>query len=145
MRLVRPTSFACVLLAAAAALPSQARQASDHPLIGTWTWQPEGKSCTEVYEWHADGTGLVTSGEEVTETRFQISKMPDRNGFYVFLDRVVKDNRGRDCAGSTKDDTGRKTTLYIQMSPDGDQIRICLKATGAACFGPLTRMPDLEI
>lgn len=145
MRLVRPALAALGFVIAVAAVPAQARDRTQHPLIGTWTWQPEGKHCTEVYEWRADRTGLVTSGEEVTETRFQVSKEPDKNGFYVFIDHVVKDNRGRDCAGSKKDDSGQTTTFYVQMSPDEDQIRICLKPSGAACFGPLMRMPELEI
>lgn len=118
---------------------------SEHPLIGSWTWKPEGKDCTEVYEWRANGTGHVVSGKEVTETRFKISATPDDKGYYVFLDEVVKDNKGRDCAGSTKDNTGEKSTLFIQISPAKDQIRICVKPSDDACFGPLTRVPVVEI
>lgn len=132
---------------ALATTPTLAAAASDgdHPLIGSWTWNPEGKSCTEVYTWRSNGTGHVTSGKEVTETRFKVSDTPDEKGFYVFLDQVTKDNKGRDCGGSAKDDTGTKSTLYIQMSPDRNQIRICLKPTGDQCFGPLMRVPVVEI
>ena len=117
---------------------------SEHPIIGTWTWTPEGKNCKEVYEWRANHTGHVTSGEEVTETRFTVSAKPDRHGFYKFVDEVVKDNRGKDCADSTKDNTGEKVTYYIQIHPSGDQIRICLKPSENSCFGPLMRLPELE-
>ena len=124
--------------------PTLARD-SENPLIGSWTWQPEGTNCKEVYEWRANGTGHVTSGKEISETRFKVSDTPDENGFYVFIDQVIKENRGKDCGGSTKDNTGEKTTLYVRMNTSGDQIQICLKPLEKACFGPLMRIPVLEI
>ncbi|GAC1631861.1 MAG: hypothetical protein NVS9B10_25680 [Nevskia sp.] len=146
MRMIRRSVLLALgaACAAAASMPAAARKA-EHPLIGIWTWQPEGKDCKEVYEWRADHTGHVTSGEEVTETRFQVSKTPDANGYYVFIDTIVKDNRGRDCAGSKKDDTGSRNTLYIQIHPSGNLIRICSKPEESACFGPLMRLPEVEI
>jgi len=144
MKLIRPVvlmfGFACTALP----MLAQARK-TDNPVYGTWTWNPEGKDCQEVYVWRPDGTGHVTSGKEITETQFKVSDTPDENGFYVFLDHVVKDNRGKDCAGSTKDDTGHKSTFYIQINPDADMLRICFKASEDACIGPLTKVPSVEI
>ena len=143
MRMIRPVLLAFGL--ACAAVTAMPARAADHPLIGIWSWQPEGKDCKEVYEWRSNHTGHVVSGEEVTETKFQVSMQPDENGFYVFIDTVVKDNKGRDCAGSKKDDTGSKTTLYIQIHPSGNLIRICSKPEESSCFGPLMRVPEVEI
>lgn len=144
MPVIRSLLFA--LCAAAVLLPVTAGAHDiDNPVIGSWTWQPEGKSCTEVYDWRADGSGHVTSGKEVTESKFQVSNTPDEHGFYVFIEQIIKDNRGKDCTGSSKDDSGRKATFYIQVHPSGNMIRICARPSEDSCFGPLQRIPVVEI
>lgn len=118
--------------------------AEPHPLIGRWTWTVPDNGCSETYTWRADGTGFVTSGAEVTETRFKFSTQPDRNGFYTFMDEVVKDHGGKDCANVDKNDRGRKVTLYILLHDAGDQILICTRPKQDRCFGPLSRVADQD-
>ena len=41
-----------------------------HPLIGKWQWTRAENKCTEVYDFKADGTVRVISGEEKTENTY---------------------------------------------------------------------------
>ncbi|UUZ70880.1 hypothetical protein LP415_16115 [Polaromonas sp. P1(28)-8] len=50
--------------------------------MGTWTWTPPGKSCSETWQYRANGTRLSTSGEEVTQGNYEIPRVPGLLGFY---------------------------------------------------------------
>lgn len=50
---------------------SASAQATDKPsLTGTWQYQPRGTTCAEQYYFRSDGTMMVTSGKEVTESTY---------------------------------------------------------------------------
>lgn len=138
------------LLAAAAALLSPLANAADaavapgHPIIGTWRFTVPDGSCAETYRFRGDGTSLVTSGEEVAETEFRVSAKPSRNGFYEWVDTIVKDNGKKDCAGQITD-VGRKTTTFIQFDAAGQRFIVCRGESHDACFGPLRRVGGEDI
>ena len=90
--------------------------AKDHPIIGRWVISLPDGSCSETYTFRPDGTTLVTSGEEVAESVFEISAKPSASGFYKWTDKLVKDNGKKDCSGQITD-VGRKTTNYIRFDP----------------------------
>src|SRR5664279_969016 len=61
------------LAALAAISVSAASLRTDHPIIGTWKIELPDSSCHEVYHIRRDGTMIVTSAEEISESEFTIS------------------------------------------------------------------------
>lgn len=59
-------------------LAAPAAAATTHPLAGRWSWTLPDKSCTETLTYSAGtkGTRQGSSGEEVTQSRYDISAMP---------------------------------------------------------------------
>ena len=115
--------------------------ASSHPLYGRWSWTYEKNKCTEVYDYHADNTSMVTSGEERAESRFTISDKPDLNGFYRLVDVATKSNGRTGCDGEPGGTpVGDTATLYIFFKPTNDEMIMCQEPSFKACMGPLHRI-----
>jgi outer membrane biogenesis lipoprotein LolB len=47
------------------------------PIVGKWTWTRSANNCTEVYDYRADGTLHVVSGEEESDSTYRLSARPD--------------------------------------------------------------------
>ena len=92
------------------AAETQSVKTALHPLIGKWQWTRTENKCTEVYDFKADGTVPVTSGEEKTENTYRVSPEPDSGGFYQLTLKVNKDFGGKDCSDSDEDSTGQEST-----------------------------------
>jgi hypothetical protein len=139
------TGATCIAWAVLATLPvsviaaGTARIAPSHPLVGVWQFALPDGSCTETYLIRADGTTTVQSGEEHSESTFEISARPSAKGFYKWTDRVVRSNGKPDCGGS-KTPVGTQSTLYVRMNPDSDVMILCADETLDRCIGPLVRM-----
>lgn len=86
-RLLATLALSLLATASHAATPS-----ASHPLLGIWTLTIPQLACSETYHFRGDGTSLVKSAGEVSESEFTISEQPSAKGFYKFEDRVVKDN-----------------------------------------------------
>jgi hypothetical protein len=114
-----------------------------HPVVGTWKFTLPSGTCSEMYYIHQDGTTLVTSGEEVVETIYEISSIPSARGFYKWVDKIVKDNGKKDCSGQTMQ-LGHEATNFIRVHPSGEMLVVCQKESLEACFGPLTRVRSEE-
>jgi len=111
----------------------------DHPLVGSWRFNVPNTGCAEIYRFRADGTSVVTSGEEIAESVFEVSAKPSGKGFYAWTDTIVKDNGKVDCSGQITD-VGRKTTNYIRFDSSGQRFVVCRGESLDACFGPLLRV-----
>ncbi|HEX4583851.1 MAG TPA: hypothetical protein VH183_03415 [Burkholderiaceae bacterium] len=112
---------------------------TNHPILGTWIFAVPDTDCEETYYMRQDGTTLVTSGQEVAESVYEIADEPSANGFYKSIDRIVKDNGKPDCAGGiTK--VGAEVTNYIRFHPSSNMMIICKDESLKACFGPLFRL-----
>ena len=140
---MRHALFALLLAAAAPGGPALAdpphAPKTNHPIIGAWVFAVPDTECEETYYMRQDGTTLVTSGEEVAESVYEIADEPSPKGYYRNVDRIVRDNGKKDCAGSiTK--VGTEVTNYIRFHPSGNMIIICRDESLAACFGPLFRL-----
>lgn len=142
MRISLPVALVAALLAGPAA--AQAAAFTNHPIIGTWRFTLPDGSCAETYRFRADGTSLVTSGEEVAETEYRIATRPSGNGFYEWVDTIVKDNGKKDCAGQITD-VGRKTTNYIRFDAAEQRFIVCRAENLETCFGPLRRVGGEDI
>lgn len=137
----------CALTQAqAAGQPATTAAAARHPIEGRWSWSLPGKSCSETWQFQADGSFSSKSGEEVLQGRYEISKIPSLLGFYLLTETIMQSNGKPDCAGdrhaATSEGNDKESTLYLQLSPKRDQLIACQQESLKACFGPLKRLPD---
>lgn len=108
-------------------------------LVGTWRWQRKDTRCGETYEFRADGSATVLSGDELTANRYEFDPVRLPNGRHRLVISVLQDLGGRDCADNSRDSTGdvyRNSVVVL----DTDIILICLGEDEMfKCFGPLRR------
>ncbi len=117
--------------------------ASTHPILGIWMLTLPDGSCSEIYRFRGDGTSLVTSAAEVSESEYNIPAEPSAKGFYRLDDKVVKDNGKQDCSGAiTK--VGSKGTYFVHFHPSGSLFLMCQAESLDACIGPFRRMHGQE-
>ncbi|MES2129888.1 MAG: hypothetical protein V4463_21650 [Pseudomonadota bacterium] len=131
---------ALIVLAGALAAPLPA----SHPILGIWRLTVPDGSCSETYRFRGDGTTLVTSAEEVSESVFEIPAEPDANGFYKLVDTIVKDNGKKDCSGDIMK-LGAKSTNFVRFHPSGMIFVMCRATSLDACIGPFRRVPGQGI
>ncbi len=80
-------------------------------------------SSRPTYRVDRSGRTLVTSADEVAQTRFTLSDQPSAKGYYKWVDTLVKDNGKKDCWGQiTK--PGKTTVRYVMMNPAKDRFII---------------------
>jgi hypothetical protein len=133
-----PAAFA-LSMALLSPVAMAAPPASNHPILGIWVLSLPDGSCSETYRFRGDGTTLVTSAEEVSESVFNIPAEPSAKGFYKLEDRVVKDNGKKDCLGKVTK-PGAKMTHYVQFHPSHSLFVLCTDETLDACIGPFRRL-----
>lgn len=131
-------AFGAVLLLATA--PAGRTIRADHPFLGTWELQVT-ETCREMHTHRANGTTYVTSGEEVSESTYEISDKPDRRGVYVLVDKVESNNGKPDCMGH-KTPIRDIATVYVKFSTTGEDMLVCYDETMRACFS-MKRVPDV--
>ena len=117
--------------------------AADHPILGIWKLTLPDGSCSEVYRFRGDGTTLVTSAEEISQSEFNIPAKPSAKGFYKLEDRLVKDNGKKDCVGQIMK-AGATATHFIHFHPSGSLFVMCVAESLDACIGPFRRMQGQE-
>ena len=140
MRLLTGVILSLAMLAPVA---SAAPPAADHPILGIWQLTLPDGSCSETYRFRGDGTTLVTSAEEISQSEFNIPAQPSAKGFYRLDDRLVKDNGKKDCIGQVMK-VGTKATHFVQFHPSGSLFVMCVAESLDACIGPFRRMPAQE-
>ena len=113
--------------------------AANHPILGIWRLTLPDSNCSEVYRFRGDGTTLVTSAGEVSESEFEIPAQPSEKGFYRLEDRIVKDNGKQDCSGEIMK-VGNRATNYIRFHPSGILFLMCAAESMDTCIGPFHRV-----
>lgn len=113
----------------------------DHPIIGTWKFEVPAAPCQEVYRFRSNGTTVVTSAQEVSESKFVISDQPSARGFFQLIDTVVKSNGQKDCGGQNSA-VGDKISAYVIFDPSGARFQLCEQEDVNACFGPYVRVSE---
>ena len=136
---MRTLTIAILSLVIAASVQA-APPAASHPILGIWRLTLPDGSCSETYRFRGDGTTLVTSAEEISESEFDIPAKPSAKGFYRLTDRIVKDNGKKDCSGEIMK-VGTKATNFIQFHPSGGMFVMCVRESLDACIGPFERVP----
>ena len=116
---------------------------ADHPILGIWRLSIPELGCSETYRFRGDGTTLVTSAEEVSESEFKIPDKPSAKGFYRLDDRVTKDNGKKDCSGAIMK-VGTRATNFIRFHPSGALFLMCADESMESCIGPFERVQGEE-
>jgi hypothetical protein len=111
----------------------------DHPLLGAWQIAVPDTSCTETYMFRRDGTSLVTSAEEVSQSEYTIADKPSAKGYYKWVDKIVKDNGKKDCQGAIME-TGKPVTNYVLFNEAKDKFLMCAAEDLHTCIGPAVRI-----
>ncbi|MDB5935920.1 MAG: hypothetical protein JWQ01_3264 [Massilia sp.] len=132
-------SLALVCQGASAAPP-----VANHPIIGVWKLVVAEGRCAETYRFRGDGTSLITSAHEVSETEFLIPATPSEKGFYKLEDKVVKDNGKQDCSGDIIQ-VGTKVTNFVRFHPSGEIFLMCASESMEECIGPFERVRGEDI
>jgi hypothetical protein len=109
------------------------------PILGIWTLALPELGCSETYHFRGDGTSLVTSADEVSESEFQIPDKPSAKGFYRLEDTVVKDNGKKDCGGEVTR-VGTHVINYLRFHPSGVLFLMCADESMSQCIGPFERV-----
>lgn len=143
MRSPHPATAVALFLALCPPLASAAPPAADHPILGIWRLTLPDGSCSETYRFRGDGTTLVTSAEEISESEFIIPAKPSAKGFYKLEDRLVKDNGKKDCSGQIMK-AGAKATHFVHFHPSGAMFVMCAAESLDACIGPFKRIAGQE-
>jgi hypothetical protein len=126
MRTLAGPLLSLCLLGAAQAAPTG--PSSAHPLLGIWVLAIPQLACSETYHFRGDGTTLVKSAQEVSESEFSVAEKPSDKGFYKLDDRILKDNGKKDCSGEiTK--IGTRATNYLRFHPSGARFVMCRDET----------------
>ena len=143
---MRATASLLLLSLMAAAMPALAQKApaSDHPILGIWRLEVPDTNCSETYRFRGDGTTLVTSAAEISESVYTIPDKPDADGYYRLTDRVTRDNGKPDCSGNVMK-PGANATHFVRFHPSGKLFLLCADASIEACIGPFTRVRGEEI
>ncbi len=131
---------AAVALLAILAAPrvAAAELPADHPFVGTWKFAIPQLDCTETYTFRRDGTALVRSAGEVSETTYEIAAKPSARGFYKWDHTIVKTNGRKDCAGEVME-PGSTVSQYVFFHRSPDVFFICGDESGRNCIGPFVR------
>jgi hypothetical protein len=127
-----------VLLAAVALLSAgswKEASAQQPNIVGTWEWTRKNNNCSEQYYFREDGTLSIKSGDKQTQANYLMSWTPEPNGRYKLTIVTVKDHGGRDCAGSTEDTTGRRSTVYLLFGQSREAMIQCDSPESANCTG----------
>ena len=117
--------------------------APTHPILGTWQYTLPNSECSETYYFRRDGTYQATSGEQISESKYEVTALPDKKGFYKLVDTVVKDNGKKDCIGQVVE-VGHKATNLIFIHPSGQTLIVCKSEVMSTCFGPVRRLQGRE-
>jgi hypothetical protein len=136
-------SLVAILPPAQAAPPAPVAPIPNHPILGIWRLALPELHCVETYRFRGDGTTLVTSKDEISESEFRIPDKPSAKGFYKLEDRIVKDNGKKDCSGEIMK-VGTQATNFLRFHPSGALFLMCSDETMEACIGPFERVEGEE-
>jgi hypothetical protein len=138
------TALALSLMVCAQCACAAQRPVPNHPILGIWKLSLPEVNCSEVYRFRGDGTTLVTSAAEVSESEYKIPAEPSNKGFYKLEDTITMDNGKKDCSG-TIIKVGTRATNFIRFHPSGLLFLMCADETLNSCIGPFERVIGLGI
>jgi hypothetical protein len=133
----------CLTFANQVACAAPAEPSPHHPLLGIWKLTLPEIGCSETYRFRGDGTSLVLSAQEISESEFHVPPKPSAKGFYRLEDRIVKDNGKKDCVGQVTK-VGTSATNFLRFHPSGALFLMCADESMDSCIGPFERVSSQE-
>ena len=110
--------------------------ASKHPIVGTWQLELIGVpfiSCSETYQFKANGTTVVKSASEIAESKYEISATPSPAGYYKLTDTVVKSNGKLDCSGKSTP-VGDVSNVFVRFEHSTNAFSFCFTEAHDICW-----------
>lgn len=130
--------FVPLLVALTGAFVSPLAWATDSPLLGRWSFTEGG--CADTYLFRGDGSFISTSGEERRTGSFAVEVLSGNpKAPYKVVRNSLHDNTGKDCVGSSADDSGTQDVRYVFFNASKNQMMVCSSPGAERCFGPLIR------
>jgi hypothetical protein len=109
------------------------------PILGTWTFTVPGRHCSETDEFRTNGTMLSSSSKARPERAYEITALPNAQGFYRLIDRVIQKTGRLDSFGEPTA-PGVSVIIFIRFSPAATSFEACEAGPPHNCIGPLQRM-----
>jgi hypothetical protein len=115
--------------------------ATTAPLAGEWEFLSGDGKCRERHSYHADGSYVSTSGEEVMEGAFSVMDVANAKQVLGLVKTAIAANGKKDCTGNRsplKPDSTNFFYLYVETP---DKISICrVSKSPLTCVGTFTRL-----
>jgi len=115
--------------------------ATTAPLAGEWEFLSGDGKCRERHSYHADGSYVSTSGEEVMEGAFAVMDVANAKQVLGLVKTAIAANGKKDCTGNRsplKPDSTNFFYLYVETP---DKISICrVSKSPLTCVGTFTRL-----
>lgn len=119
----------------------RATPATTAPLAGEWDFLSGDGKCKERHSFHADGSYVSQSGEEVMEGAYAIMTVANAKQVLGFVKSAIKGNGKRDCGGERAPLKPDSTYFFYLMQETPDRIVICrVSKSPLTCIGTFTRV-----
>jgi len=109
-----------------------------HPILGSWRISADGTECADITTFEPTGRRRTNSGEEVTESEFEISAEPDSKGYYRLVDTLREKNGRPGCSGDSAP-IGHIAKVFIRFT-NRESFSICQREDQASCFAGARRI-----
>ena len=114
--------------------------ADSAPLAGDWDFVSGDGKCRERHSYHADGSYVSRSGEEVMEGAFAVMQLAGNPKVLGFLRSAIAANGKRDCSGQRAPREPERTDFFYVVPETPDRFAICrVTKSPLRCIGTFTR------
>lgn len=121
----------------------KATPATNAPLAGEWEFLSSDGKCKERHSFHADGSYVSKSGEEVMEGAYAVMTVANAKQVLGFVKSAIKGNGKRDCAGQRAPLKPDSTNFFYLFQETPDRIAICrVSKSPLTCVGTFTRVVE---
>jgi len=119
----------------------KATPATTAPLAGEWEFLSGDGKCRERHSYHADGSYVSTSGEEVMEGAFAVMDVTNGKQVLGFVKTAIAANGKKDCTGNRSPLKPDSTNFFYLFVETPDKISICrVSKSPLTCVGTFTRL-----
>ena len=117
--------------------------ATTAPLAGEWDFLSGDGKCRERHSYHADGSYVSRSGEEVMEGAYAVMDVANAKQVLGFMKTAISANGQKDCAGQRAPLKPDSTNFFYLFVETPDRIAICrVSKSPLTCVGTFTRVAE---
>jgi hypothetical protein len=121
----------------------RATPGSTAPLAGEWEFLSGDGKCRERHTYHADGSYVSRSGEEVMEGAYAVMTIANAKQVLGFVKSAITANGKPDCAGQRAPLKPDSTRFFYLLQETPDRIAICRDSKSPlTCIGTYTRVVE---